>query len=114
MNNNMMNNRGPNNQGPQGGGFPGDFPPPPAEGQLDFLSVPSKLELTVSPEMCGALIGKGGCTIKEVRGVTGVKMSVAGNEKGTKEDRTVTLVGTQAQIHQAERMLVDMVRAYRK
>jgi len=103
--NTMMNN-GPNSQG--GAGF-NDF-----NNQLDFLQVQSKLELTVTPEMCGAIIGKGGSTIKEVRATTGVKMTVAGNERGSKEDRTFTIIGTQQQIQQAEQMLTELVRGYRK
>merc|ERR1719427_1172344 len=103
--NNMMNN-GPNKQG--GAGF-NDF-----NNQLDFLQVQSKLEMTVTPAMRGAIICKGGSTIKEVRGTTGVKMTVAGNEKGSKEDRTVTITGTQQQIQQAEQILTELVRAYRK
>merc|ERR1719427_1672538 len=103
--NNMMNN-GPNNQG--GVGF-NDF-----NNQLDFLQVQSKLEMTVTPEMCGAMIGKGGSTIKEVRGTTGGKMFVVGNEKGSKEDRTVTITGTQQQIQHADQLLTELVRAYRK
>ena len=108
----MNNGPGPNNAGPGGPCGPGFIDL--TTNQLDFLQVESKLELKVSPEMCGAIIGKGGCTIKEVKAVTGVTMEVAGNDKGSRSDRTVTITGTQQQIHQAERMLVDMVHAYRK
>jgi len=108
MNNQMMNN--PNNQ--QGMNQQGNFND--FGSQLDFLGVQTKTELTVTPEMCGAIIGKGGRSIKELKATTGVRITVAGNDKGSKEDRTVTLSGTQQQIQNAEQMITEFVRSYRK
>lgn len=109
MNNQLMNQRADQGYNTNAGNFPQDNGT-----QLDFLQIQTKTELTVNPEMCGAIIGKGGKSIKDVRASTGVKIVLTGNEKGSKEDRVITITGTQQQVQTAEQMLTEFVRNYRK
>jgi len=107
INNQVMNSRG-GEQGYSTGNSLHDG------NQLDFTQVQTKTEITVNPEMCGAIIGKGGKSIKEVKATTGVKIVITGNERGSKEDRVLTMTGTQQQIQTAEQMITECVRNYRK
>lgn len=77
---------------------------------LDFTKMQTVTKVTVSPEICGAVIGKGGSNIKEIRHASGAKVDFAGNEKGSKEDRVITITGTQKQIQIAEQMMTQFVR----
>jgi len=76
---------------------------------LDFGKMHTVTQITVSPEICGLIIGKSGRNIKDIRQTSGAQVEFTGNEKGSKEDRTVTITGKQRQIQVAEQMMMQFV-----
>lgn len=81
---------------------------------LDLFQAKGKLELELGPEMVGALIGKGGASIKQVKSATGVEITIEGNEKGSKANRKVTITGKQGQINQATQMFAENIKNYQR
>jgi len=78
--------------------------------RLDFGQMKTVTKITVSNDMCGAIIGKSGARIKEIRHNSGARVDFTESEKGSKEDRVLTLTGTQQQIQIAEQMMTECVR----
>lgn len=79
--------------------------------QPDFQQVETKSELTVPNEMCSSIIGSGGCNVKWVREVSGAKIDFTQVPKGSKENRTVTVRGTQEQVQIAEQLMLQCARS---
>merc|ERR1719193_1672701 len=77
----------------------------------DFGSVETVTTLTISNELCGAVIGQGGTNIKYIKQVSGAKVETSRSEKGSNEKRTITLTGTQDQIQIAEQLMAQCIRA---
>jgi len=75
-----------------------------------FQQVPTVTTITVTNEMCGAIIGKAGSRIREVRGSSGAKIEFSESEKGMTADRVITITGTQHQVNIAEQMMSQCVR----
>lgn len=82
----------------------------PVDPAKDFGQVPTVTSLTVSNEMCGAIIGKAGMNIRQIRISSGAKIDFTQNEAGDKSDRTITITGTQDQIQIAEQLMSQIVR----
>jgi len=84
----------------------------PVDPKIDFSSVPTSTTLTLSNEMCGAIIGKGGQNIKFTRNMSGAKIDFTKNapsEDGS-VSRTITITGTQEQVRIAEELMNQCVR----
>lgn len=81
--------------------------------QPDFQQIETKSELTIPNEMCSSIIGSGGCNVRWVREVSGAKIDFTQVPKGSKENRTVTLRGTQEQVQIAEQLMLQCARSSR-
>jgi len=55
-------------------------------------------------QLAGLIIGKAGSRIKEIRQQSGASVSIADPDEGS-EDRIITIVGTNDQIHAAQYLL---------
>ena len=55
-------------------------------------------------QLAGLIIGKGGSRIKEIRIQSGATVSIADPDEGS-DDRIITIVGTNDQIHCAQYLL---------
>jgi len=60
--------------------------------------------LTNVLQLAGLIIGKGGSRIKEIRQQSGASVSIADPDEGS-DDRIITIVGTNDQIHCAQYLL---------
>jgi len=79
------------------------------DSRSDFSQLTSEVKLTVPHEMCGAIIGRSGQNIKELKHHSGARLDFAKTDKNSKEDRVLTITGTQQQTIAAQRMIADMV-----
>jgi len=70
---------------------------------LNFLQAKTEAKITVSNDICGAIIGKGGATIRQIRDASGAKITF--DEES--EVRVITLLGTQQQVQYAEKLLTE-------
>ncbi|XP_035220494.1 poly(rC)-binding protein 3-like isoform X2 [Stegodyphus dumicola] len=64
----------------------------------------STAEMTVSNELIGCIIGKGGTKINEIRQISGAIVKVSNTEEGSK-DRTVTITGSPAAVNCAQYLI---------
>jgi len=78
--------------------------------QSDFLQVETETKITVNNEMCGAIIGKGGLRIREIKNVSGARINISESDKESKQDRIITINGTQQQVQAAEQLMTQSVR----
>lgn len=78
-------------------------------GHENFGQMHTVAKVTVSNDMCGAIIGKSGSRIKEIRQATGARVDFTETEKGSKEDRVITISGTQKQTIEAQQMMAQFV-----
>lgn len=78
--------------------------------QLDFTQMQTVTKITVSNDMCGAIIGKSGTRIRDIRQTSGARVDFTESEKGSKENRVITITGSQQQIQIAEQMMTQCVR----
>ncbi|KFM82531.1 Poly(rC)-binding protein 3, partial [Stegodyphus mimosarum] len=60
--------------------------------------------MTVSNELIGCIIGKGGTKINEIRQISGAIVKVSNTEEGSK-DRTVTITGSPAAVNCAQYLI---------
>jgi len=67
----------------------------------EFLEAKTETKITVSNNMCGAIIGKGGSNIREIRNQSGARITFSGEL----DDRVITIAGTQQQVQYAEQLL---------
>jgi len=77
--------------------------------QSDFLSVETETKITVTNDMCGAIIGKGGSRVSEIRNISGARITFSESERESKEDRVITITGTQRQVQAAEQLMTQSV-----
>jgi len=121
----VQNTWGNNNHSLMGGGYMGNTPfasgggiqPLMAGGHanadkmpnasLNFMQLQTVTSITTPNEMCGAIIGKGGSRIREVRDISGAKITFSESAKESKEDRVVTIAGTQQQVQMAEHLIAQ-------
>ncbi|XP_015911015.1 poly(rC)-binding protein 3 isoform X2 [Parasteatoda tepidariorum] len=68
------------------------------------ISPTSTAEMTISNELIGCIIGKGGTKINEIRQISGAIVKVSNTEEGSK-DRTVTITGTPAAVNCAQYLI---------
>jgi len=83
----------------------------PRDPNTDFGQVQTTTSMIVPNAMCGAIIGKAGMNVNQIRSTSGAKIDFTKTEVGSKEDRTITLTGTQEQIQIAEQMMSQYVRS---
>merc|ERR1711973_371287 len=76
----------------------------------DFGDMETETKITVPNDMAGAIIGKGGLSIKEIKQSSGARVDFSETEKGSKAPRTVTIKGTQRQIVIAQQMMAECVQ----
>jgi len=69
----------------------------------EFLNAMTETKITVSNDMCGAIIGRGGMNIREIRNSSGAQITFSGEL----DSRVISVVGTQRQVQQAEQMLTQ-------
>lgn len=78
----------------------------------DFGQVPTVTVLTVPNLMVGAIIGRSGMNIKQIRMSSGAEIDFSKNESGDQSaDRVITITGTQDQIQIAEVLMAQFVGA---
>jgi len=78
--------------------------------RADFGDMETKTEITVLNDMCGAIIGKAGQRIREIRQASGAQVDFSSTERGSKAPRVITITGTQKQIVIAQQMMAECVR----
>ena len=78
----------------------------------DFGSVQTTTTLTLSNELCGAIIGKGGQNIRYVKQVSGATIDMTKADGDS--ERTVTMSGTQDQITVAEQLMNQCIRSSKR
>ncbi|OTF70189.1 poly(rc) binding protein-like protein [Euroglyphus maynei] len=61
-------------------------------------------EMTISNDIIGSVIGKGGSKINEIRQLSGATIKINSSEEGTK-DRTITISGTPEAINLAQYLI---------
>jgi len=66
--------------------------------------------ITVPNDLCGAIIGKAGVRINEVRNTSGATIEFAESTEGQERTRTITITGTQQQVNLAEQLMGECVR----
>lgn len=71
-----------------------------------FGDMETETKVTVLNDMCGAIIGKAGQRIREIRQSSGAKVDVEGNA----EPRVITIKGTARQLRIALQMMDDTIR----
>lgn len=71
-----------------------------------FQNLPTSTSITVPDKLCGAIIGKGGVRINEIRRTAGAVIDFAESENG----RILTLTGTQYQVSVAEKLIGECIR----
>jgi len=76
----------------------------------EFGQMKTEVNITVTNDMAGAIIGKSGQRVKDIRFQTGVKIDFSKTERNSKEDRVLTITGTQQQTVAAQRMMADFVK----
>merc|ERR1712183_497301 len=76
---------------------------------IDFGSIQTVTTLTLSNEMCGAIIGKGGQNIRYVKQVSCAQIDMSKSDGDT--ERKITLTGTQDQIQVAELLMAQCVKS---
>jgi len=76
----------------------------------EFLQATTETKLTVPNDICGAIIGKGGIRIREIRTSSGAKISFSESTKEIKQDRIITITGTQQQVQSAEHLMTQAAR----
>jgi len=69
----------------------------------DFLNALTETKITVTNDMCGAIIGKGGWNVSNIRNVSGALITFSGEG----DQRVISLAGTQGQVQCAEQMLTQ-------
>jgi len=76
-----------------------------------WLQLQTTTSITAPHEMCGAIIGKGGCRISEIRNGSGAQITFS--EKDQKDDdRVITITGTQQQVQMAEQMITRFMSTF--
>uniref|UniRef100_A0A8I3S1J8 Heterogeneous nuclear ribonucleoprotein K n=2 Tax=Canis lupus familiaris TaxID=9615 RepID=A0A8I3S1J8_CANLF len=68
-------------------------------------------QVTISKDLAGSIIGKGGRRIKQVRHESGASIKIDEPLEGS-EDRVITITGTQDQIQNAPYLLQNSVKQY--
>lgn len=66
-------------------------------------------QVSIPQDLAGLIIGKGGSRIKEIRQQSGASVSIADPDEGS-DDRIITIVGTNDQIHCAHYLLQMSVK----
>ncbi|XP_075590990.1 poly(rC)-binding protein mub isoform X3 [Dermatophagoides farinae] len=65
-------------------------------------------EMTISNDIIGSVIGKGGSKINEIRQLSGATIKINSSEEGTK-DRTITISGTPEAINLAQYLIATRI-----
>jgi len=81
-----------------------------ADRMEDFGDMQTETKITVGNDMCGAIIGKRGQRIREIREASGARVETSETEKGNTAPRIITITGTQRQIVIAQQMMAECVR----
>ncbi|XP_055940757.1 poly(rC)-binding protein 3-like [Argiope bruennichi] len=68
------------------------------------LSPTTTAEMSISNDLIGCIIGKGGAKINEIRQMSGAVVKVSNTEEGSKE-RTITITGTPAAVNCAQYLI---------
>lgn len=76
----------------------------------EFLKLQTTTSITVPNEHVGAIMGKAGIRIREIRNTSGAKILFSESDKESKEDRVITMTGTQQQIQMAEKLMTECLR----
>jgi len=77
----------------------------------DFGDMMTETKITVGNGMCGAIIGKRGQRIREIREASGARVETSETSKdGERGPRVITITGTQRQIVIAQQMMAECVR----
>jgi len=77
----------------------------------DFGAMQTEMKITVGNGMCGAVIGKRGARIREIREASGARVETSETSKdGERGPRIITITGTQRQVVIAQQMMAECVR----
>jgi len=73
-----------------------------------FLQLQSVLNITAPNDVCGAIIGKGGSRIREIRHASGATINFSeAEEAGESSDRVITISGSQQQVQIAQQLITQ-------
>ncbi|GFU38205.1 poly(rC)-binding protein 3 [Nephila pilipes] len=76
------------------------------------LSPTSTSEMSISNDLIGCIIGKGGTKINEIRQMSGAIIKVSNTEEGSKE-RTITITGTPAAVNCAQYLINTSIERHK-
>merc|ERR1719357_2466605 len=78
-----------------------------------WLQLQTTTSIIAPHELCGAIIGKGGSRISEIRNGSGAQITFSEKEqKDSKDDRVITITGTQQQVQMAEQMITRFMSTF--
>jgi len=77
------------------------------DGSSNLAQMKTEVNITVPSDLCGAIIGRSGQRIKDIKHQSGARLDFSKTEKNSKEDRVLTISGTQGQTLAAQRMIAD-------
>jgi heterogeneous nuclear ribonucleoprotein K len=92
----------------RGGGYDGGY-----RGSSSSRQSTSTSQVSIPKDLAGLIIGKGGARIKEIRQQSGASVSIADPDDDC-DDRIITIVGTNDQIHCAQYLLQMSVKQRRE
>jgi len=75
-----------------------------------FTQLHTVMEITAPNDICGAIIGKGGSRVREVRQASGATVSFSEGDKDS--DRVITISGTQGQVQTAQQLITQQCSRY--
>ncbi|VEL11477.1 unnamed protein product [Protopolystoma xenopodis] len=78
---------------------------------MGILGPTTTTQVSVQNKMIGAIMGRGGCRINQVRQESGADIKISKQEPGV-EDRIITITGTPDQIHNAQFLMQVCVKRY--
>jgi len=80
--------------------------------EFSWLQLQTTTTVHAPNEVCGAIIGKAGSRISQVRHASGAQITFSESSKeAVVEDRVITITGTQQQVQTAEQMITRMMSA---
>ena len=77
-----------------------------------FTQLHTVMEITAPNDICGAIIGKGGGRVRDVRQATGATVSFSESGKDNDGDRIITISGTQSQVQHAQQLITQQCSKY--
>jgi len=104
----------PSNKGGDGSGFGGrdSYHSDRDRDSSPFTQLHTVMNITAPNDICGAIIGKGGSRVREVRHTSGATITFSESEKDGDGDRVITISGPQGQVQVAQQLITQQCGRY--